>query len=226
MERKGRAARGRPTGNFSKSRPITASAKRGSKRRNQSSKQWKEIKYIKLDELKGIQAEVEKYKDLIDEEIPKALKVNGSNIIRYAYNILERVKRCVDSKTLEEVSKGDAEALEVALQKLIDCSWEGPVVRFADRKMQERSEKREESHRKIILQCERWVDENVLKMVEDGCEEGLRMATNQTHYKSLRNMEYGKSFYEALMGKKEEPIKADDKEEDWTVVRRRRRNST
>lgn len=129
----------------------------------------------------------------------------------------------MDQETLKKVAEGDAVAVEAALEKLLECSWEGPIVKFADHNLQKRLEKGESTHMNFILQCERWVDENVMKMVKEGCDEGLRMATNQTHYKSLRNMEFGKSYQEALTGEKSDSKKEDAQEDGWMIVRRKKK---
>ncbi|KAL1819552.1 hypothetical protein ACET3Z_014421 [Daucus carota] len=187
--------------------------------------QWKEVRYIKLEETQKIQEEVEKYKDLMEEEILRAIRLNSNNIIRYAYNRLERIKRLVDQETLNKVEEGDEAAMEAALEKLMECSWEGPIVKFADTNLQRRLEEGESIHRNFILQSERWVDENVIKMVKEGCNEGLRMASNQTHYKSLRNMESGKSYQEALTGRNPIQKKEEAQEDGWTTVRRKKKPS-
>lgn len=141
-----------------------------------------------------------KIKDIMDVDVISALEKNGMSINRYAKNRVERIKRCVEEELLTKAAAGDLKAQEEALKKQMLCNWDGPIIRFSDRKLQKRLEEGESIHKRFILQCDEWVDKNVLKMVKDGCEEGLRMATNQAHYKSLRNMKAQKNYKEAVVG--------------------------
>ncbi|WOG82691.1 hypothetical protein DCAR_0101857 [Daucus carota subsp. sativus] len=138
----------------------------------------------------------------MEEEVSKALSANNINLMRYACNRLERIKRCGGKNILDEVAKGNPKAMEEALKRLLISNWEGPVVKFEDASLQKRLEECEFIHKRFILQSQKWVDENFMEMVRRRCAEGLRMASNQTHYKSLRNMAYGKSFAEVVVGSK------------------------
>ncbi|KAL1806025.1 hypothetical protein ACET3Z_029093 [Daucus carota] len=182
--RRERVAGSRPTAIFSNSSsPSTVQApgkKQGSN--------WKEVIRVNIEDFEEIKRETLRFKDIMEEGVVLALEKNNTNIIRYAKNRLEQIKRCLDDELISKVVAGDIKAQEVALEKLMLTNWEGPIIKFSDKKLQNRLEKGESLHSRFIRNCDEWVDENVLNMVKNGCEEGLRMATNQAHYKSLRNM--------------------------------------
>lgn len=69
----------------------------------------------------------------MDQDVVSALEKNNVNIIRYAKNQLEIIKRCVNDELLAKVIEGDIEAQESALKKIMLCSWEGPIVKFTDK---------------------------------------------------------------------------------------------
>ncbi|KAL1818558.1 hypothetical protein ACET3Z_013427 [Daucus carota] len=132
-----------------------------------------------MKEFKAIKEEALRLKDIILEDgMTAALVSNNSNIIRFAKNRIERVKRCVDAETITKAIEGNIEAREKALEKLMLCNWEGPIIKFSDKERQERLEKGEIKHRNFILRCDEWVDENVLNMVKDGCEEEFKAFTD------------------------------------------------
>lgn len=75
-------------------------------------------------------------------------------------------------------------------------------------KHQSKITKNERIFRDIIIENKIWVDPNTQVLVIGGDEEGTRLAANQIHYKSIRNMkkeEYqdvfgAKSYAEAMVG--------------------------
>ncbi|KAL1812161.1 hypothetical protein ACET3Z_022226 [Daucus carota] len=188
------------------------------------SSKWEEIIYVQVDDLIKIREEAEQYKTLLDEGVWEALEKGNMNFLRYAKNRLERIKKCVDAEIRERVAQGDKKAVKQAMRKLMLTPWEGPIVKFTDQKLQYRLEKGEERHKNFILNCQKWVDENVLIMVQKGDDEGLRMATNQAHYKSLRNMRGQRSYLEVASNNNSEyKLRKNVAEEEWQVVQRRKR---
>ncbi|WOG91583.1 hypothetical protein DCAR_0310832 [Daucus carota subsp. sativus] len=169
--------RGRSTGDFSNFSTATTSAaakahRSGFQTSKKQQRTWEEVIYISTKEFEAIKEEALRLKDIILEDgMTAALVNNNFNIIRYAKNRIEIVKRCVDAETITKAIEGNIEAQEKALEKIMLCNWEGPIIRFSDKEMQDRLEKGEVEHRDFILRCEEWVDENVLNMVKDGCEE-------------------------------------------------------
>ncbi|WOH08822.1 hypothetical protein DCAR_0728272 [Daucus carota subsp. sativus] len=194
-------------GDFSKSRPTvarnprTTAADQSKQDGMQASSKWGEILYVQENDFSSIKEEARQYKDLLEDGLWKALEMENLNILRYAKNRLERIKRCVDDDVRERAIQGDEKSIKQAMRKLMFTAWEGPIVKFADQQLQYRLEREEPKHKDFILNCQKWVDENVLIMVQIGDNEGLRMATNQAHYKSLRTKKGQKSYMEATLGK-------------------------
>ncbi|KAL1831845.1 hypothetical protein ACET3Z_001496 [Daucus carota] len=84
----------------------------------------------------------------MEEEVSKALSANNINLMRYACNRLERIKRCGGKNILDEVAKGNPKAMEEALKRLLISNWEGPVVKFEDASLQKRLEECEFIHKR------------------------------------------------------------------------------
>lgn len=97
-------------------------------------------------------------------------------ILRYVKNRVIRIKRCIDSNTMELVIKGDSEVIEKALRKLLLYSWEGPIVRFLEEKEQEKVVKGEELFEDFLKLQRGWVDPNTQVLAIGGDLEGKRMA--------------------------------------------------
>ncbi|KAK1354588.1 hypothetical protein POM88_047844 [Heracleum sosnowskyi] len=157
-------------------------------------------------------------------------------MLRYLVNRIHRIKKIISLAELQKVVQGDGPAIERALRKKLLCNWEGPVVKYLDEEKQTRLIKMDEEHFRFISYNLEWVDPNTQVLALSSDEEGLRMASNQIHYKSLRNMrggEYGvdfnaKTYAQIVMqcegGKKES---LEDIKGGWTIVKSKksRKNS-
>ncbi|KAL1811947.1 hypothetical protein ACET3Z_022012 [Daucus carota] len=231
----GRQAHTLSTGDFSKTNssaarnPASTAAERGRRDGKHINLKWEDVLYIQESDLSNIKEEARHYKDLLEDGLWEIIERGNTNILRYVKNRLERIKRCVDLEVREKAVGGDKKAIKQALRKLMLTAWEGPIIKFADQKLQFRLEKGEQRHKDFILHCQKWVDENVLRMVQLGDKEGLRMASNQAHYKSLRNMEaeksyLEKSYLEATLNKgKQKIIQSDEDEEGWQQVKNKKK---
>lgn len=123
---------------------------------------------------------------------------------------------------------GDSRSLERSLKELLLCSWEGPIVKFLDEEKQARVERGEKEHIRFWKNNHTWMDTNTRVMLEEGDREGIRMASNQLHYKSLRNrkeIEYQtdvpKRTYAQVVEK--ESSKEETVEREWTTVENRKK---
>lgn len=170
--------------------------------------EWEEVIAISSEIINDIFKEANQLKALLDKEAMEALDAGNKQIIRFITNRIRRIRRCVDSATLEKVIQGDSMAKEKALRALLLCPWEEPIIKFLDDKEQETVERNESLFNKFIIENKDWVDPNTQVMVVEGDSDGINAAANQIHYKSLRNLkatkEYhdfgAKSYIEAVLG--------------------------
>ncbi|KAL1818682.1 hypothetical protein ACET3Z_013551 [Daucus carota] len=132
------------------------------------------------------------------------------------------------------VEKGDDNAVKEALWSLLLCPWEGPRVKIMNSSEEDRLEKGERLYKEFVIRNREWLDVNLQANLIKGDSDSLRVAGNQIHHKSMRNLnkkEYDedantRKYVEALLGTnsrwKEDNM--DGKEDsEWTVVERKRR---
>lgn len=99
---------------------------------------WEEVVAISVSRSEEIKKEARQLGVLLDKEIWAAMEANNMGILRYVVNRLTRIKRCLDSQTLEQVKRGYGKATERAMRKLLLYNWEGPIVKFWMRKRRRR----------------------------------------------------------------------------------------
>ncbi|WOH09103.1 hypothetical protein DCAR_0728558 [Daucus carota subsp. sativus] len=197
---------------------------------------WEEVIAISEDSFKDIEKDALKWSKLIERDAIAALKAGNKHIFRFLVNRLERIRRCVGIDILRKVEKGDEVAVEEALKSMLLCSWEGPKVKIWDAKEQDRLEKGEKRYKQFILNNREWIDVNLQAELIKGEDDEWRVAGNQIHYKSMRNLsrkEYEENretryFVEALIGEAGKSVSGDqDRADDngWTQVKRKKRSS-
>ncbi|WOH15192.1 hypothetical protein DCAR_0934729 [Daucus carota subsp. sativus] len=171
-----------------------------------------------------IKTQVLELKGILEPDVVKAVEKDSDTVLRYAVNQIARIRRLVDEKTLAGVMKGELAAEEKALEMLMLSPWEGPIVRFKEEHLQQRLEEGECKHLDFVKSNFRWVDENVCNLVEAGDLEGLRMASNQIHYKSMRGMEGQRNDFAGDIQDREKRVQQTG-EEGWRLVERRKKSS-
>ncbi|KAK1382323.1 hypothetical protein POM88_020058 [Heracleum sosnowskyi] len=155
---------------------------------NTRESEWKEVVAVSEDSWEEVKREALFLKVLMDKEAITAAEKGNKEILRYLINRIYRIKRTIGLKDIQQVIDGDSNAIERALRKMLLCKWEGPVVKYLNDNKQEIVEKGEDAHRKFIFSNLEWVDRNRQALETGGDKEGLRMASNQIHYNSLRNL--------------------------------------
>ena len=169
---------------------------------------WEEVIAISEKRFEKTRKEALKWDKLLESKVVEALKAGNKLIFRYLVNRLERIRRCVSEQTLLRVEKGDEDAVEEALRSLLLCFWEGPKVRFIDPLEQDRLERGEKLYKQFVLGNREWLDVNLQADLIKGDSDSWRVAGNQIHYKSMRNLnkkEYEedkntRNYVEAVLG--------------------------
>ncbi|KAK1365259.1 hypothetical protein POM88_040820 [Heracleum sosnowskyi] len=194
---------------------------------------WEEVVAVSENSWEDFKMEALRYKALLEKDVVRAIEKGNTNILRYLVNRLYRIRKSVKVDVLQKVSEGDNKAVESALRTLLLSKWEGPIVNFLDKDRQTRMFKGEEEHIRFIANNLDWIDPNVQAMAMEGDNEGIRMASNPIHYKSLRDLkgeEYYddfnmKSYARALAAHKFEgnSEKVRDSGNGWTLVENRKK---
>lgn len=87
-----------------------------------------EVIAISDSSLETIKEETLQLKPLLEKEL---LKGNIS-LLTHVVNWIYRIKRCVDSSTIQKVKEGDTVAIEKALRSLLLSNCDGPIVRYLE----------------------------------------------------------------------------------------------
>lgn len=74
-------------------------------------------------------------------------------------NRFEVIKDCIDKETIG-VKQGNGEATKRALSKLLLNNWEGPIVKFLDKKEQSKLIKGEKIFEEFVQLHRNWEDPN------------------------------------------------------------------
>lgn len=162
----------------------------------------------------------------MDKQVIQELEKGNKSFLRYAVNRIRRIKKCIDNATLQRVINGEGEAIELSLRKLLLYNWDGPVVRFMDSTKQRKVVDNERLFKSFVVGNREWVDPNTQVLAIGGDEEGLRMAVNQIHYKSIKGgkkVEYvdvlgARSYVKTFLGKGSSQVSLQAREElhtDW-----------
>ncbi|KAK1370195.1 hypothetical protein POM88_036287 [Heracleum sosnowskyi] len=157
-----------------------------------------------------LKMEALRLKALFEEEVLQAVEQGNKTILRYLVNNIYRIRKSEEVDVLQKVSDGDSEAVESALRTMLLSKWEGPIVKFLDEDRQTRMIKCEEENIRIIANNLDWIDPNVQYLAMEGDNEGIRMASNQLHYKSLRNLK-GEEYLDDFKMKSYDQALADEK---------------